>query len=1490
MSVWAPWSRDPQKDKKILQDIEGVLQSHENGEKWEEKSQKIAKELFDTLSNQLIVHKDEWTKEQLEKMRDLLDKIQDLNKNSKGASMVINNDIQMINDRIALLDHIGNPPSEFHLPPSGFFDLKTNISIPDKLLWRFEGWSFMYWETVINPQENEKMNSMEMIIEGKKLRITRHVDAAWKPDARITVHPMNILKKPLSFDLILSFPSWNEWWGIEMKRKLIVYPHQEPVQKSATEMVNQLLWNDEEIDPMSDNEWIRIANQYFAYWQWSMEESANTYDYGSEKNLKNYAEIVWEREKTGKKEQLEKKVEEMMEKFQKQMNGIWFKESDISRFWNHKSWIYWHLAKQEYIFRNRDRMSQDPVYWKYDEFKWAAFEENEKNDQFMIDTMIGFELRQKCLVEIGESVYIKSEFHNTWLWKIIANAPDSSEKESLEKIIRIFHEKNRNYANISSLDFGMLWTYMRKLFAKFPDIEVSLWEGEEKDDWVKLTEKNEVVVESVQTVDDLFALLWFTDEERVLLSAEDKKEMNAKLAIKGDDAFNLKMREWFKKSLEKKRDAFRAGKGWTPRTASSVLVETDSEELIQQKNIFIEWKKIRARREKMWINKKDLLALSLEELLILEMMIEDWTDSEFVEAKKYFDLIKKKKNSVDSWTSESEFALFSEEWMTEEFSNKDRSFDEERADIDKKIKVSIWNVETFYDDQARRYADEELRKIHASHGKFQLFDPKSRSPSKRKPRERAKLFIMRDIKRQKLIEEYKGKFEKQWVSLLNSEMVNAVDRFEKMNELFGDDAIDREFSDYEIAEVNTLSSWYITWLWVTDDATFEKQFYEIVKNNEYVRGHLSSRYHDEFKFLAWNILLKLKSQRAYYQYIVASERIVQSFSVHWNRELYDAEMRKAIDTYIKATGQAVSSDMKILLSGKKEAKEMLEWLKYEKGKQVAKAKNVRIWIQLLTWWEAAHEINNTDKDESIAAKIWHFTQKHPVYASIAKLALVWSGIFMSPWAAALMSMWVIWWTVWTRKYSDSTKEQKSYEENMAKDFENKTKEIERQEEIYQHPERFWIKYPRLNPTRYKARRNTRLYKETTQDMRDIDEMILLLEKWQLSKKDLEEIMPDVLARIDIHQSSGHNFYAQKDVKVLEEKMNRLYSLLLSSVQSIWTDIDTIRVTEQYTRAYESMSNEYTTKLDLFKERRFNLALRYTSATIATSLAIQWYFDTWLFRKCTNTVITECVPKEKIVQQMHEEIIWTFWLSATEQSQIETLLATPPSGWWCMTLREATKSVVMKRPWMTEAAYISMEQYFMENNAWRMMDKGVWELLSNASWLPLTPSWISYDKTMASLVKKWIAFKSEWPDIIKAIVAENTTQWSIMSFPPKLRRQAWEFVYHYIEGCSTDPTISPLVLSSYYDKVVGTECETVVRDVLNCDRTLIQKLVDIASWLWVPLFANTFYTPVDAKKKGIIVDPPQPKSKWMPHIIVDPKKVSSWEIMDMDADAYFHKDA
>ncbi len=204
-----------------------------------------------------------------------------------------------------------------------------------------------------------------------------------------------------------------------------------------------------------------------------------------------------------------------------------------------------------------------------------------------------------------------------------------------------------------------------------------------------------------------------------------------------------------------------------------------------------------------------------------------------------------------------------------------------------------------------------------------------------------------------------------------------------------------------------------------------------------------------------------------------------------------------------------------------------------------------------------------------------------------------------------------------KKAAHMTKEQLGEEKRLTRSLDSEKARLENLKKIMDAAPA-WKKYGLGlgSDKEYKATRQYQLYGQTTQYefMADTDKTYDALKNAIVSndKEAIRKQSAVALARFDYYAKSGHNFFGQQKDAQMEEKMNALQILVLSSVLQADSSLESIRAGEDYKNTYGEVDGGYSDASDTFKSQRAILATKYALSAGAMSLGLQYLLGTGLF--------------------------------------------------------------------------------------------------------------------------------------------------------------------------------------------------------------------------------------------------------------------------------------
>ena len=465
-------------------------------------------------------------------------------------------------------------------------------------------------------------------------------------------------------------------------------------------------------------------------------------------------------------------------------------------------------------------------------------------------------------------------------------------------------------------------------------------------------------------------------------------------------------------------------------------------------------------------------------------------------------------------------------------------------------------------ESAAMKAEEEIKQMYKDAWKWWILT-------------KAKIFFWRWLMRKNRINRYM-----KWTSwkafsddeLLNDLVSHAADRHDLEVKqwwtwIYGTKLQDT-LSGSDLDSLQDLCQEYLTtWL---SDAEFQERFNSWL-SRPVIQGKIKNKLWNwvNAPHLGTNILLKLKEQKDHLELIKNIQRKIESSITDGTDPTTDVEnlIDNYIDTYKK--NPAIFERFMEFKEDKNldDAKNKFNlYLNHQKGLMKTRFNNVNISLGLLSGGKTAYNIDNADREKNWQYKWWKWMDKHPWITTGATAAtlMVWvpylgTAIAWGWWVATLA-----WLSVgalnYVKKWTHNTKEQNTHEKNLVTDYEKTQEKIKEREDTLSKGKYY------TSWKRYKAHRNLKLYRDTTQQIERefttpelINQITELIKKWQKEKdpvkrgkieKNLCYWLFQWKARLDLHRKYWHNFLASIDGKSREKDMNNLENSLLSWLEAI----------------------------------------------------------------------------------------------------------------------------------------------------------------------------------------------------------------------------------------------------------------------------------------------------------------------------------------------------
>jgi len=476
----------------------------------------------------------------------------------------------------------------------------------------------------------------------------------------------------------------------------------------------------------------------------------------------------------------------------------------------------------------------------------------------------------------------------------------------------------------------------------------------------------------------------------------------------------------------------------------------------------------------------------------------------------------------------------------------------------------MWDEEGgLHKESAAMKAEEEIKQMYKDAWKWWILT-------------KAKIFFWRWIMRKNRIRKYMKWTA--WKSFSDDDMLNdlvshAADRHDLEVKqwwwkwIYGV-KLEDTLSGTDLDSLQDLCQEYLTtWL---SDAEFQERFNNWL-SRPVIQGKIKNKLWDwvDAPHLGTNILLKLKEQKDHLKLIEDIQTKIESSITNGTDPTADVE--KLIDDYID-TYKKNPAIFERFMEFKKNADlnkakdEFKLYLNHQKGLMKARFNNVNISLGLLSGGKTAYNINNADREKNWQYKCWKWMDKHPWITTGATAAtlMVWvpyvgTAIAWGWWVAALAGL-SVGALNYVKKWTHNTKEQNTHEKNLVTDYEKTQKKIEEREKTLSKGKYY------TSWKRYKAHRNLKLYRDTTQQIEKefttpelINQITELIKKWQKEndpikrgkiEKNLCYWLFQWKARLDLHRKYWHNFLASIDGKSREKDMNNLENSLLSWLEAI----------------------------------------------------------------------------------------------------------------------------------------------------------------------------------------------------------------------------------------------------------------------------------------------------------------------------------------------------
>jgi hypothetical protein len=578
------------------------------------------------------------------------------------------------------------------------------------------------------------------------------------------------------------------------------------------------------------------------------------------------------------------------------------------------------------------------------------------------------------------------------------------------------------------------------------------------------------------------------------------------------------------------------------------------------------------------------------------------------------------------------------------------------------LESNISSVSDIHLEQAKEHAEERLRAEYARMHPLSL--------------NKLRFFLNRNNLRQRYIQEHlettKWLFE--WSDSLVDKTTDASTRIGIEKNVFEKDSINIENIIENNAAINEICSQFLNNQ--LNEEGFKIAFRHIIErlseNNENIRTAL-----DKMDYLWTNILNVLKKQKNYECLINNINWIIQDTSI--DNDEKNNQIRELINEYVRENKEDLTCLKEIPIEN------LERWIRGQIANINAQRNNLNMRIQLLSWWKWAYKIDNEDQKEWRLQKISEFIDRHPWLSWIWTTGLViWWTVGLAAaiptwiWIAAWMWLWAL--TLWSvqflKKRWHFTAEHEWYEKRLVRnenEYEWRINELNNQISSSGVIRRF-ILNRRLN----RIRRDYEIYRQSTQ-REDILQPSQSLSN-QIIERTLNNTLTseDIIAwlvRLDSYDELWHNFLTSSSRNCLEKEYKNLHESLVLWMNKLGLlNLNQIRSCPEYATLREELRSWYNTALENFKTERRKLSLRSWAQTAAvylwTSVALQYFFSTWLFTKDTITSVqwpSTTVSKDIVDPNLNQALLWNesqkILDSITQKTTPETFWETLTQQYW-----------------------------------------------------------------------------------------------------------------------------------------------------------------------------------------------------------------------------------